>query len=138
MISAVLIPPEQHVVRLDVAVHLAVPVRGIQARRELPDDLDRPLQREGAALVELALCVTILLTLTFGTFELGYAWKQRISLQSVTRSSARVGSNLANDRYADREVVRTDLQGAAGLPGGVTRIRSIVSFNSTCPTYPGP
>jgi Flp pilus assembly protein TadG len=98
----------------------------------------RGRSEEGAALVELAICLTLLATLAFGTFEFGFAWKQRISLQQITRSSARVGSNLGNGQYADREIVRSILTAGAGMAGGVARIQSIVVYKATCTTCTAP
>jgi hypothetical protein len=86
----------------------------------------------GAAIVELAICVMLLVTLTFGAIEFGWAWKQRISLQSITRSAARVASGLGDDPYTDREVIRGILTSAAKLPGGVARVGSIVIYKATC------
>ena len=38
---------EQHVARLDVAVHQLSPVRGVECGRQLLGDRDRPLRRQG-------------------------------------------------------------------------------------------
>jgi Flp pilus assembly protein TadG len=106
------------------------------ALRRIPPHRGR--HEAGAALVEFALCLSVLSALAFGTFEFGFAWKQRISLQQITRSSARVGSNLGNNQYADREILRSIVTSAASLPGQTSRIRSIVVFNATCTTCTAP
>jgi hypothetical protein len=93
-------------------------------------------EQRGVALVELAICISLLSTLAFGTFEFGYAWKQRISLQAITRSAGRIGSNLGSSSSADRQIVGAVVTASASLPGGVSSIGSIVVFKATCTTAP--
>ena len=88
--------------------------------------------------MEFAICVSLLATLAFGTFEFGWAWKQRVSLQAITRSSGRIASNLGNAPFTDREALRTIIEASSALPGGVSRIRSVVIYKATCTTCTAP
>jgi Flp pilus assembly protein TadG len=60
----------------------------------------------GAALVELAVCALLLITIAFGIVEFGNAWNEKLELETATRSGARVGSSLGNDRMADYGVLQ--------------------------------
>jgi Flp pilus assembly protein TadG len=60
----------------------------------------------GAALVEMAICTTLLITIAFGIVEFGNAWNQKLEVETATRSGARVGSSLGNDRMADYGIIQ--------------------------------
>ena len=60
----------------------------------------------GAALVELAICATLLISIAFGIVEFGNAWNQKLEVETATRSGARVGSALGNDRMADYGILQ--------------------------------
>jgi Flp pilus assembly protein TadG len=60
----------------------------------------------GAALVELAICATLLITIAFGIVEFGNAWNQKLEVETASRSGARVGSALGNDRMADYGILQ--------------------------------
>jgi Flp pilus assembly protein TadG len=80
----------------------------------------------GAALVELAICATLLITIAFGIVEFGNAWNQKLEIETATRSGARVGSSLGNDRMADYGI----LQATASVLNdfGLTNVDYVVVY----------
>ncbi len=50
----------------------------------------------GQALVELTLILTVLLMLTLGTIEFGFAFDHHLTLEYATREGARTGAALTN------------------------------------------
>jgi Flp pilus assembly protein TadG len=83
----------------------------------------------GAALVELALVVPILVMLVVGIAEFGFGYKDRMTVQTATRTGARVGSNLGNNAQSDYNI----LQGVKSALGSVStaNIQMIVVYKST-------
>ncbi len=70
----------------------------------------------GAAMVEMALVMPLLLMLVFGIIEFGLAFQSRLTIGNATQSSARVGSAMGTDDRADIEVLRALEQGLFQLP----------------------
>jgi hypothetical protein len=62
----------------------------------------RKRSERGAALVEAALVLPVLLLVVFGVFEFGFAFKNSLTITSATRSGSRVASALP--RTADYEI----------------------------------
>lgn len=90
---------------------------------------DRPARRrrragdeEGAALVELAIMATVLLTLVFGTFETGMAWSDSQLVTQAARAGARGVSQLGINAQADSFAVQSIEAALGDLSGDVTRI----------------
>lgn len=72
----------------------------------------------GAALAEFAIVVPLLGLLVAGTIEFGTAWRDSLTVTSSTRASARVVSNLGDERLADFE-------GLLSLRAGLSTIEGI-------------
>jgi len=68
--------------------------RALAARR--PRRLLRRDER-GAAMVEFALILPLILLLTFGAIDFGFAFSDAAGIKSATRSGARIGSALSKD-----------------------------------------
>jgi hypothetical protein len=68
----------------------------------------------GAALVELAIVIPLLVGLMVGMFEFGSAWRESALLTRLTSQTARTISSLGTNPNADRQ----------GLTGIVATIRS--------------
>ncbi len=83
----------------------------------------------GAALVELALIVPILVMLVVGIAEFGFGYKDRMTVQTATRTGARVGSTLGNRSTIDYDI----LQGVKSALGSVptANIDKIIIYKST-------
>jgi len=69
------------------------------SRRRAPRT--RASGERGAALVELAVILPLLLIIAFGVVEYGNAWNRKLQIETAARSGARVGSSLGNTRLAD-------------------------------------
>jgi hypothetical protein len=82
----------------------------------------------GAALVELALIVPILVMLVVGIAEFGFGYRDRLTVQTATRTGARVGSSLGDDPQADYNI----LQGVRSALGSIstTNIDKIIVYKS--------
>ena len=55
----------------------------------------------GAILVELAFVVPVLILIVTGMFEMGMAWRDKISTTQAVRQSVRVASHLGNQTSSD-------------------------------------
>ncbi|MCZ7532990.1 MAG: pilus assembly protein [Acidimicrobiia bacterium] len=71
---------------------------------------------QGAALVEMAIVLPILVLLVFGIIEFGMAFNKRLTIGNATQSAARVATAVANNKYADITALRTLEQGLISLP----------------------
>jgi Flp pilus assembly protein TadG len=61
----------------------------------------------GAALVEMAVCATLLIVIAFGIIEFGNAWNRKLEVETAARAGARVGSSLGKDRSADQGLLQS-------------------------------
>jgi Flp pilus assembly protein TadG len=84
---------------------------------------------DGAALVELAVCATLLIVIAFGIVEFGNAWNRKLQVETAARAGARVGSSLGNDRTADKGL----LQATASVLNdfGLNNVNYVVVYKST-------
>lgn len=90
----------------------------------------RPRDERGVALVEFALILTVLLTIGFGIYEFGFAWRTSASTISAARSAARTASSLGVNPQADFHALsslRADLE-ANGL---MSHVELVVIYEST-------
>ena len=89
----------------------------------------RALGEDGAALVELAICCTLLIVIAFGIVEFGNAWNRKLEVETAARAGARVGSGIGNDRSADKGL----LQATASVLGdfGLNNVNYVVIYKST-------
>lgn len=97
----------------------------------------------GAALVEFALVLPLLLMLVFGIIEFGLVFNHRLTIGNATQSAARVGSAVANGDYADMAILESIEQGIFYLPNqGQQIVKQVYVFKadasgspySTCPS----
>jgi Flp pilus assembly protein TadG len=72
--------------RLRVGARLHAPDRPRRTRRH---------DERGAAMVEFALILPLVLLLTFGCIDFGFAFSDAAGIKSATRSGARIGSALS-------------------------------------------
>ncbi len=89
----------------------------------------RRLDQRGAALVEAAIVMPLLLMLIFGMIEFGFLFKDSLTVANAARAGARVGSSAGNDPLADYNILKS-VQGASGL----TNVKKIVVFKASGPT----
>lgn len=61
----------------------------------------------GVAFIEFAIALPLLSLIAFGTFEAGDYLHDRNVLARSTHQAARTGSNVADDQYADYDLVRS-------------------------------
>lgn len=73
-------------------------------------------EQDGAALVEMAIVLPVLVLLVFGIIEFGIAFNKRLTIGNATQSAARVATAVANNEYADISALRTLEQGLISLP----------------------
>ena len=92
------------------------------ANRRQPDN------ERGAALVEFAMVATLLLTLGFGTFEMGMAWSDSQLVTQAARSGARSSTQLGTNPAADSFTVES-IEAALGDQG--VNLTRIVIFHAT-------
>lgn len=95
---------------------------GQPANRPKQGDRDRFGDERGAAMVELAIMATVLLTLVFGVFETGMAWSDSQLVTQATRVGARSVSQLGINAQADSFAVESIEAALGDLSTEVTRI----------------
>ncbi len=76
----------------------------------------RTKEERGAALVEFAFILPLLLVLLFGIVEMGLALRDQLTMSNAVTSSARIGSVLGDDAEADIAILDAV---QAGLVGAV-------------------
>jgi Flp pilus assembly protein TadG len=59
------------------------------------------LDERGAALVEAALIIPILILVTFGAIEMGFAFNEQGTIRAATRTAARAASTQAKAPWTD-------------------------------------
>ncbi len=92
---------------------------------------------EGAALVEMAIVLPILVLLVFGIIEFGIAFNKRLTIGNATQSSARVATAVANNEYADISALRALEQGLISLPNnGIDVIKSVWIYKAAADGSP--
>ncbi len=89
----------------------------------------RAAGERGAALVEMAICATLLIAIAFGIIEFGNAWNRKLEVETAARSGARVGSSLGNDRTADYGLLQATSSVLNDI--GLGNVNYVVVFKST-------
>jgi Flp pilus assembly protein TadG len=84
---------------------------------------------DGAALVELAICATLLIVIAFGIVEFGNAWNRKLQVTTAARAGARVGSSLGNNRGADQGLLQATISVLNDF--GLQNVNYVVVYNAT-------
>lgn len=94
------------------------------ARDEVRERMRRGRRDErGAALIEAAIIMPVLLLIVFGVFEFGLLFRDELTLAQSTRDGARAGSAYGNDYDADFKIMRTIENASTAVPPDlITRI----------------
>lgn len=85
----------------------------------------------GAALLEAAVILPLLLTLVFGILEFGYAFKTRLTIGNMSVSGARAGSGFGADVTSDFSILAAVRHAAAGMPD--SQIDVVVVYRASGP-----
>ena len=96
-------------------------IRSIRARRARGD--------RGAVLVEAAFVLPVLLTIVFGIIEFGFAWRDKITVETATRAGARTASNLGPTAQADYNTLQTVISAMSSIPSA--NIDLVIIFDAT-------
>jgi Flp pilus assembly protein TadG len=84
---------------------------------------------DGAALVELAICSVLLITIAFGIVEFGNAWNRKLEVETASRAGARVGSSLGSSRSADQGLLQATVSVLNDF--GLDNVNYVVVFNAS-------
>lgn len=84
---------------------------------------------DGAALVELAVCALLLITIAFGIVEFGNGWNRKLEVETAARAGARVGSSLGNNRSADQGLLQATVSVLNDI--GLDNVNYVVVFNAS-------
>jgi hypothetical protein len=91
----------------------------------------RGTREDGAALVELAILLPLLMALAFGIIEFGNAWGNKLKVETAARSGARVGSSLGADRMADYNILQNVKAAVTDI--GVSNVTYVSVYKVTDP-----
>jgi Flp pilus assembly protein TadG len=83
----------------------------------------------GAALVELAVMLVLLIVIAFGIIEFGSGWNRKLQIETASRAGARVGSSLGNTRLADYGVLQAVRSALSAV--GLANVDYVVVYKST-------
>lgn len=83
----------------------------------------------GAALVELAVILPLIIMIAFGVVEFGSAWNRKLQMETAARAGARVGSSLGNTRLADYGLLQAVKSALNDI--GLSNVDYVVVFKST-------
>src|SRR5438270_13426205 len=88
--------------------------------------------QRGAVLVEAALVLPVIITLTLGIIEFGLVFKDSLTIANATRAGARVGAattangSLANQDYYILQAVESGLTGLSN-----NTLTGVLIYNAT-------
>jgi Flp pilus assembly protein TadG len=81
----------------------------------------RRRDEEGAALIETALVLSVLLMIAFGAFEYGMALRDWLSVTQSAREGVRLAAVAGNHTNADCQILEATAGALLSLDGGTTR-----------------
>jgi Flp pilus assembly protein TadG len=87
-----------------------------------------PREERGAAIVEFAVMLPLVLLLVFGIVEFGLAFSIKLNVETAARSGARVGSGLRDDRMADYNLLQSV---KSALNDNLSNVQYVVVYKST-------
>src|SRR4051794_16582168 len=94
--------------------------------------LRRRTQR-GAALVEAAIVLPVLVTITLGVIEIGFIFKDSLTISSAVRSGARIGAVDGVNGLADYDILSAVKSGSGAVSGSAIVAVSIYKYDATVP-----
>jgi hypothetical protein len=86
----------------------------------------------GAALVELAICAMLIITIAFGIVEFGNAWNRKQQVETAARTGARVGTSLGSQRAADYGLLTALVAALNDI--GISNVNYVVVYNASINT----
>jgi len=84
--------------------------------------------QSGAALVEMAIALPLLVLLVFGIVEFGLAFQDRLTVSNGTQSAGRVAAALGNQEDADIAILQAVEQSLGILPNSGGDVISFVQI----------
>src|SRR3954469_9850579 len=94
--------------------------------------LRRRTQR-GAALVEAAIVLPVLVTITLGVIEIGFIFKDSLTISSAVRSGARIGAVDGATGLADYDILSAVKSGSGAVSSSAIVAVSIYKYDSSVP-----
>ena len=87
----------------------------------------RSTGERGAAAVEMAIIVPVLVLMAFGMLEFGIAFKQKLTYSHAVNQATRNATVMGTDQYADIEILNA-LE--AGLSGDLSKVTWVDIFQA--------
>lgn len=88
----------------------------------------RRADERGAVLVELAIILPLLMSITLATLDLGLAWRTSLTVSGAARAGARTVSNLGIAVLADKESLKSVGAALGTIP--TSQIEMVVVYRS--------
>jgi Flp pilus assembly protein TadG len=90
---------------------------------------ERSTQR-GAALVEAAIVLPVVLTLLVGIIEFGFIWKDSLAISNAVRAAARIGSADGTNAASDYDILQQIKTGTSGMAVNMIVVFKANSYSS--------
>src|SRR3954467_330941 len=87
--------------------------------------------QRGAALVEAAIVLPVLVTITLGVIEIGFIFKDSLTLSSAVRAGARIGAVDGNNSLSDYDILSAVKSGTGAIPSSAIQAVVVYKFDST-------
>jgi Flp pilus assembly protein TadG len=92
-------------------------------------DAGRRHRERGAALTEFAVIVPVIAVLLCGLVEFGFAWQDKMTVESAVRAGARTGSSIGNERLADHAIIEGVKSALNDI--GISNVQYLVVYKAT-------
>jgi Flp pilus assembly protein TadG len=86
-------------------------------------------RERGAALTEFAIILPVIAVLLCGLVEFGFAWQDKMTVESAVRAGARTGSSLGTQRLTDYSIIEGVKSALNDI--GITNVQYVVVYKSS-------
>lgn len=90
----------------------------------------------GAALVEAAIVLPVLITILLGVIEVGFIFKDSLTISSAVRAGARIGAVDGTNTLSDYDILMAVKSGSSALPSNAIQAVVVYKASTTSSALP--